>query len=134
MAGEPIVWIIDSEQWPRAFLRAELIERGLEAVGFVTVCDAILALHHPFTRKPHLIVLELHGLTATPEELDRLAQTKIPILLLGGSVELSKERAEEHVWAEILRRPFTIGGAADKVEELLARDLKAAPSIRKDIS
>src|SRR5438309_226227 len=25
------VWIIDSEQWPRAMLRAELIERGLYA-------------------------------------------------------------------------------------------------------
>src|SRR5215471_17474158 len=28
-----VVWIIDAEQWPRALLRAELIERGFDAVG-----------------------------------------------------------------------------------------------------
>jgi hypothetical protein len=29
----PVVWIIDPDQWPRAMLRAELIERGVDAVG-----------------------------------------------------------------------------------------------------
>ena len=32
-----VVWIIDVDQWPRAMLRAELIERGYDAVGYVTV-------------------------------------------------------------------------------------------------
>ena len=35
----PVIWIIDAEQWPRALLRAELIERGYDAVGYVTVRD-----------------------------------------------------------------------------------------------
>jgi hypothetical protein len=36
----PVVWIIDAEQWPRALLRAELIEAGYEAIGFVRLALA----------------------------------------------------------------------------------------------
>ena len=38
---EPAVWVIDSEQWPRACLRAELIERGYDAYGFISIGDAL---------------------------------------------------------------------------------------------
>src|SRR5262249_50523834 len=38
------VWIVDGEQWPRACLCAELIERGLDGRGFVTLQDAVDAL------------------------------------------------------------------------------------------
>ena len=41
---EPVLWVIDSEQWPRAYLRAELIERGYDAYGFMTVSDALDSL------------------------------------------------------------------------------------------
>src|SRR5689334_9573424 len=37
----PVVWIVDAEHWPRAYLRAELIERGYDAVGFVGVREAL---------------------------------------------------------------------------------------------
>ena len=31
---KPVVWIIDWEQWPRANLRALLLDRGFDAIGF----------------------------------------------------------------------------------------------------
>jgi len=48
---EPILWVIDSEQ-PRALLRAELIERGYDPYGFITISDALDSLSRASSSKP----------------------------------------------------------------------------------
>ena len=48
------IWIIDAEQWPRAMLRAEMIDRGFDAVGYIAVRDAIDSLP---SRSPDAIVV-----------------------------------------------------------------------------
>ena len=39
---KPVVWIVDADHWPRAELRALLIERGYDAIGFESLVDAVL--------------------------------------------------------------------------------------------
>ena len=116
-----MIWIIDRQQWPRAYLRAELMERGFDAMGFIELSQAIAAINDPNDLKPRLIVLELHDLSFTQHELGTLAHTGIPMIALGGAVELNEEWVRNFKWAAVMRRPFTIGKVADLVEELLDR-------------
>jgi hypothetical protein len=120
MTDEPRVWIIDCEQWPRAYLRAELIERGYEAVGFVDLTHALTAMRRSYTTRPSLIVLELRGAAPQHDDLDALAHSGIPTIVLGGTMELSEDVVQSHAWTVVLCRPFTIGAVADMVEETLA--------------
>jgi hypothetical protein len=114
------IWIIDSDHWPRAYLRAELIERGYDAVGFAAVADALaaLALHR---RRPDLVVIELEGQRPEAMALDGLFRG-IPMLGVAGAAawETESRRAPAHPWAGLLRRPLTIGEIADAVERQLA--------------
>src|SRR5215510_14023794 len=86
---EPVVWVIDSEQWPRACLRAELIENGNDAYGFIRISDALQSLSHATSPKPEFIVLELCGQNLTDELLEPLRNLLVPIVALGGNVELN---------------------------------------------
>jgi DNA-binding NtrC family response regulator len=117
----PVVWIVDSQHWPRVYLRAELIERGVEAVGFVSPKHAVAALRNSRQPWPQLIVLELRSLLDQPRELDVLLHAKVPIVALGGAIELGQEWVQVFDWATILRRPFAIGDAADVVEQLVEK-------------
>ena len=66
----PVIWIVDAEHWPRAGLRAELIERGYDAIGFPTLRDAVLGLRH--IRRPALMVIDLQGQDLGGGDLDQL--------------------------------------------------------------
>ena len=102
------IWIIDAEQWPRAMLRAELIERGYDAVGFETVRDAIDSLPE---RHPAAIVVDLRG---QPVPLvERLLGLGVPVVLIGGLVEIND--LPQRAWAAVLRRPVSLGEIADRV-------------------
>src|SRR5687768_7771105 len=80
-----VVWIIDSDQWPRALLRAELIERGYDAAGYITVRDAIESLP---MRRPDAIVVDLRG---QPMPLvERLTKTGAPVVVIGGATEMNQ--------------------------------------------
>lgn len=116
---QPIIWIIDREQWPRAYLRAELIERGFDAIGFIEVSQAIAAINDPDYLKPQLIILELHDFSFTQDEWDTLARTSIPMIALGGAVELNQEWVRNFQWMAVIQRPFSIGKVADVAEGLL---------------
>jgi hypothetical protein len=118
---QPVLWIIDSQQWPRACLRAELIERGFDPIGFIQLSQAMTALDDPDYLNPRLIVLELRDLPFTPNELDVLARTGIQMFALGGAAELNEKWLREFKWAAVLQRPFTIGEVANLVEEILGR-------------
>ena len=106
-----VVWIIDGEQWPRAMLRAELIERGFDAVGYITIRDAIDSLPE---RQPGVIVVELRG---QPLPLvERLLAIGVPVLVTGGTPEVNDLPPAE--WAAVLPRPVSIGEIADRVAAL----------------
>ncbi len=120
--GGPAIWIVDSEQWPRAALRAELLERGYEAVGFLRLADALERLRTVPTRdRPRAVVLELRGQEAGREALEELARSGAPVILLGGEVELSEPSLRSFEWAATLRRPITLGSVADLVEKTVSR-------------
>ena len=89
-------------------LRAELIERGFDAVGYITVRDAIDSLPERF---PDAIVVELRG---QPMPLVvRLLKVGAPVLIVGGVPEIND--LPEGAWAAVLRRPVSLGEIADRV-------------------
>ena len=110
-----VVWIIDAEQWPRAMLRAELIERGFDAVGYITVRDAIESLPE---RPPDLIVVDLRGQPL--RFVERLRDIGVPVLVIGGTPEINDLSAAE--WAAVMRRPVSIGEIADRVGVVAVRE------------
>ena len=111
-SNNPVIWIIDAEQWPRALLRAELIERGFDAVGYVTVRDAIDSLPE---RRADAIVVELRG---QPMPLvERLPAIGVPVIVIGGTLEVND--LSGRVWAAVMRRPVSLGEIADRVAALV---------------
>ena len=118
-AQPPIVWIVDSEQWPRAGLRAELIERGCDAVGCATLVEAAALLKYSGAPRPHVIVLELRDQVLRREDLETFALSGIPTVLLGGAIEFNHPILHEFNFAAMIHRPFTLGAVADDVIKLL---------------
>jgi DNA-binding response OmpR family regulator len=121
--SEPVIWIIDSEQWPRACLRAELIERGYDAYGFVTIRDALEWFARPASAKPECIVLELRGQKLTGQLVQAIRSPQVPIIVLGGSAELNEPLIEEQQWEAVLRRPVSLGTIADVIQNRLTRKI-----------
>ncbi len=115
---QPLIWIIDSNHWERVNLRAVLIERGFEVEGFVSIFRAVVMLYREIVEKPDAIVLEIKNLVYQSHELDELARIGAPVILLTGVYE-GRKLADEHKWAAVLRRPFTIGQVARTVERLV---------------
>lgn len=115
---QPSVWIISRQHWPRALLRAELIGRGYQAVGFFSLQDALQTLTLLQLHRPALLVVELRDLQISPDELAALEQTGIPIILLGGATELADPAVRQRSWRAVIARPFTLGAVADRVEEI----------------
>ena len=117
---EPVVWVIDSDQWPRACLRAELIEDGEDACGFITISDALESLSQATTPKPDLVVLELRGQQLTAELLDAIRNLHVPTVALGGNVELNDPLVQKQQWCAVLKRPVSLGHIAEVVRKILA--------------
>jgi DNA-binding NtrC family response regulator len=116
---EPVVWIVDSEQWPRACLRAELIERGYDPYGFITINDAFDALSRGASPKPDAVILELRGQDLTRDWISSIRNLSVPTILMGGNTELNEPLMREHRWEMVLKRPFSLGNVADLVEKVL---------------
>jgi DNA-binding NtrC family response regulator len=119
--SEPVVWIIDSEQWPRACLRAELIERGYDAYGFVELNDAIDALSRRTAQSPVAVILELRGQHLTRELLKAIRSLEVPTIVLGGTTEFNDALVQEYSWDAVLRRPISLGAIADLVQKWKTR-------------
>jgi DNA-binding NtrC family response regulator len=117
---EPLLWVIDSEQWPRACLRAELIERGYDPYGFITIGDALESLsRQPPEPKPALIVLELRGQDLTEQLIEAIRALRIPTIVLGGATELNEPVVQARQWQVVLKRPVSLGKIADVVETIV---------------
>lgn len=118
-----LVWIIDADHWPRAYLRAELIERGYDAVGFETAGDALATLALRPERRPRLAAIDLHGQSLDPRRLAPLLRAGFPVLAIGGIREWGAESVRALPWAATLRRPLRIGAVADEIGRLLPGSL-----------
>jgi len=116
---EPVLWIVDIEQWPRVCLRAELIERGYDPYGYITIADALNSLDRGMSPKPEALVLEVRGQNLTHEIIETIGSLGMPTILLGGNPELNDPLITRHQWNVVLRRPFSIGTVADTVEKLV---------------
>jgi hypothetical protein len=118
VTDKPTVWIVDADHWPRAELRALLIEQGYDAVGFETLRDAVLRLRLPGARPPAAFVVNLIGQDVGDALLAALAAAHVPVVAIGGAVEAEDPRVRAQPFTEFLRRPITIGeiaGAAARV-------------------
>ena len=116
---EPILWIVDSEQWPRACLRAELIERGYDAYGCISAADALDWLTRGRSPKPAALILELRGQNLSAELIQAIHDLNVPTILLGGHPELDEPVIKQYGWHTILSRPFSLGNVADLVEQIV---------------
>ncbi len=119
----PVVWVVDAEHWPRALLRAELIERGYDAVGFLRVDDALNARPDRF---PDLIIVESHGLSLSRDDALKLFLLQAPVVLIASAPEGNARWIRDLSWAAVFHRPVSIGEIADAVERLhpISRDAR----------
>ena len=119
MFQEPRIWVISTQHWPRALIYAELLERGYEVEGFENCVDASLALESRFSARPHLILLELVDQPPVPICFEAFENAGIPIILLGGSQELTEEVLSRFKSSVILKRPYSIGEVCDFAEKVI---------------
>jgi riboflavin biosynthesis pyrimidine reductase len=123
---EPVLWVVDSEQWPRACLRAELIERGFDPYGFITIGDALDSLSRTESSKPEVIILELREQNLTTELVQAIRNLRITTILLGGNAELNEPLIQQEKWEIVLKRPVSLGKIADVVQEIVSKHRTAA--------
>jgi hypothetical protein len=124
---EPVLWIVDSEQWPRACLRAELIERGYNPCGFITIDDALDSFARCLSPKPKALILELRGQNLTGQLIEFIHRLEIPTILLGGNPELNDPFIKDHKWNMVFKRPFALGAIADLIEKIVPTNHAKAP-------
>ena len=122
--NKPMVWIIDRQQWPRALMRAELIERGYEAIGFEGVDEALRAFRHRLYARPQVIILELKDLADEEARIRALAGLGIPTIVLAGAAEEQRAILREKRWTFILKRPVTLGQVVEEVEKALVHNTR----------
>ena len=116
---EPVLWVVDREQWPRVCLRAELIERGYDPYGFILLDDALDYLSTGRSPKPEALILELRGQNLANHSLQILEDLAIPTVVLGGSADLNDPLVQNRKWNVVFRRPFSLGEVADVVERIV---------------
>jgi DNA-binding NtrC family response regulator len=111
------VWIVDNDHWQRACLRAELIERGHDAIGFETVADAVTALPRAGRFPPDLVVVTVaDGWSGAQPLADAAHRATPPVPLLAvAPAAAPAPPAHPPVWAAVLHRPLTVGQIADAV-------------------
>jgi hypothetical protein len=119
-SGRLVVWIVDAEHWPRACLRAELIERGYDAVGFETMGAVLLELALSRVVPPSLFIIDLAGQDVAGGQLAALAQTGRPVMGIAGAVEREQEAVRRFAWSALLARPVSLGVIAHVAERALA--------------
>jgi FixJ family two-component response regulator len=127
--AKSVVWIIDPQQWPRAYLRALLLEQGFDVIGFIELGEVLTALKNPHSLKPRVIVLELQGLSPSEDQRHTLSQITIPIVGIAGAVERNQEWIGKIKWAALIERPATIGQVADTIKKLTDDGLVKSPCL-----
>ena len=101
-------------------VEAELIERGYDPYGFITIRDALDSLSwQPPPPKPEVIILELRDQDLTEQLIEAVRGLRIPTIILGGAAELNEHLVHARQWQVVLKRPVTLGMIADVVENII---------------
>jgi hypothetical protein len=66
--------------------------------------------------------MELRGQSVSRIDLDLLAATDIPLVLLGGSAELNDPSVQNSKAAVILKKPIALGRIADVLQRIVSRE------------
>lgn len=115
----PRVLIVSPDQWPRALLRAELVEAGYDASGTRSLAVALGRRRHEANREPvRLLILDQSALEqGWPALLEclRSRHAGSPVLLLARGTGTPPAGP----WDVVLRRPLTIRRVVDEVRRLV---------------
>ena len=112
--GMPLVFVIATDWKLRAAVRAELRERGIDALGMDTADDAGRALARG--EVPTVIVLEASVELAGNLAMQKLVERAPTVLVASRTETVPLPRV-----AAVFYRPVRIGEIIAKVVELLAR-------------
>jgi hypothetical protein len=126
----PRILLVMPEHWPRALLRAELIERGYDVVGTPDLPAALLPRPVEKDRGPvRVIVIDQDVLVEPQSRLLDLLVSRHPNARL---VLLSRAQLEmpPGAWDQIVRRPALIGEIASSIEQALSAAGDQPPSPR----
>lgn len=127
--------LVVPQHWERALIRAELIERGHDAVGMQGLGDLLLfrtrtaaAAHGPVG----LVLVDREALTGRRQRLlgpVRACYPDVPFLLLAGGTTTMPGGP----WTAVLLRPISIGDIATRIEDLLepASSLRPRALVRR---
>jgi hypothetical protein len=122
----PRILLVMPEHWPRALLRAELIERGYDVVGTPDLPAALLSRPVEKDRGPVRVIVVDQDVLVEPQSrlLDLLASRHPNArLVLLGRAQLETPPGD---WDQILRRPALIGEIASAVEQAVTEPPTAA--------
>ena len=118
----PRVLVVMPAQWPRAFLRAELRERGYDAAGARDLLEA-LSEDEPAEGPVRLILIDQDALTQGDAALLRDLVHRLvehhpaaAVFLVAGTMH----QTPEGPWQQVLRRPMSIS-------EIVAAVQRAVP-------
>jgi DNA-binding response OmpR family regulator len=124
----PRVILVSDEQWERAGLRAELRDRGIDAVGVRDIPEALTQARTESGRGPvRALVIEQDALSddveagMLPRVRKRLGTPQVVLLAHATREPTAGE------WDVILRRPISIGEVADTVQRLVGTGQPSAP-------
>jgi len=112
----PRVLLVMPEHWPRALLRAELIERGYDVVGAPDLTAALLVRPVEKGRGPVRLIAVDHDVMVESQGalLERLvSRHQNPRLVLLARAQLETPPGS---WDQIVRRPALIGEIATAIE------------------
>ncbi len=110
-----------SDHWGRALLRAELLERGLDAVGSADLSTALLHPAFEEGRGPvRAILIDDDVLATSAAAMVALlaSRNRQPAVVLLASTQLAEPRGP---WSLVVRRPAAIGEIATTLEQLARR-------------
>lgn len=116
MGGFGRVLLVMPEQWPRALLRAELIERGCDAVGVETLDAALLCAPDDPERGPvGVLLIDQNALDEPSGRLVELIASRLghPKRLLLTTPSLEEPMG---AWDEIIKRPVHVGDLATVIQ------------------
>ena len=114
----PRVLLVMPDQWPRAMVRAELRERGYDAVGARSLLEALVLEREPARGPVRAILIDQRAVARGGRRLLARVRERYPgvaLLLIGSAVVDPGTGA----WNRVLRRPASVGAVVAAIRELV---------------
>ena len=115
----PRILLVMPEHWPRALLRAELIERGYDVIGAPDLATALLCRPAEKGRGPvRVILIDQDALVEPQSRLLELLVSRHPEprLVLFARAQMQTPPGN---WHAVVRKPALIGEIASALEQAL---------------